>query len=225
MNDRERLSRTYTAYGASPRKHRAWRAENPGNVAIRRELADAVAEIGTVALPRAERVLDIGCGSGWWLAAVAERWPQAELHGIDPLNERVKAAQARVPAAGIVAGDVREVAYPPASFDAVFLFTVLSSLSSAEAAVAVATIAAALVTPGGLLVIWEPRVPNPLNRHTTFVSERRLRRALGPPEGAMSLTVLPPLARRLGSRTAAGYQRLARVPVLRTHRLMWWTPA
>jgi hypothetical protein len=69
-----------------------------------------------------------------------------------------------------------------------------------------------------VILIWEPRIPNPLNRNTLLVDRRLLRHAL--PDLTLevrSLTLLPPLARRLGP---GAYHRLARVPALHTHRLV-----
>jgi hypothetical protein len=57
-------------------------------------------------------------------------------------------------------------------------------------------------------------VPTP-NRATRLIRPGELRPALGEPAAVRSLTVLPPLARRVGPRV---YRGLARVPWLRSHR-------
>jgi hypothetical protein len=78
-----------------------------------------------------------------------------------------------------------------------------------------------VLAPDGVLLIWEPRVPNPFNRNTLLVSRSVL---AGPLAGmevrTTSTTVLPPLARRLGRQTASLYPVLGRIPALRTHRLI-----
>ena len=78
-----------------------------------------------------------------------------------------------------------------------------------------------VLQPGGLLLIYEPRVINPFNRHSP-ARGRRARRRRPRAREQLSLTLLPPLARRLGARTEARYERLARVPQLRTHRLIYF---
>ncbi len=77
-----------------------------------------------------------------------------------------------------------------------------------------------VLAPGGLLLVYEPRVPNPLNRHTLMVRDSDLDAAGIRSREQVSLTVLPALARRLGGRTEARYERLGRLPFLRTHRLI-----
>jgi hypothetical protein len=82
-----------------------------------------------------------------------------------------------------------------------------------------------VLAPGGLLLAYEPRLPNPLNRHTLLLRDEDLDAAGVRPREQLSLTVLPALARRLGQRTQSLYPRLARLPFLRTHRLITYRRA
>jgi hypothetical protein len=81
-----------------------------------------------------------------------------------------------------------------------------------------------VVAPGGLVLCYEPRIPNPLNRHTRLVRDRDFDAAGLVPCRQARLTLNPPIARRLGPLTKAAYPRLARVPWLRTHRLVELRP-
>lgn len=101
-----------------------------------------------------------------------------------------------------------------------FLLTVLSSLPRREAVDRAAGEVRRVLAPDGLVVIWEPRIPTPANRATRVIRPAHLRRRLGEPVTVRSLTVAPPFVRRLGRRTERWYPRLARVPALRTHRLL-----
>ena len=74
--------------------------------------------------------------------------------------------------------------------------------------------------PAGILLIYEPRVPNPLNRHTLLVRDGDLDAAGITSREQLSLTLVPALARYLGRRTEDRYERLARLRFLRTHRLI-----
>jgi ubiquinone/menaquinone biosynthesis C-methylase UbiE len=220
QSERERLARVFAGYAASARRRRAWAADNPGNVAIRRELADAVLELAADAVAGQDPMLDIGCGTGWWLAElVGLGAAPSRLHGVELLEERAQAAAGRVPGAAIVVGDAANLPYRDGEFGLVTLFLVLSSMKRDADVVAALREARRVTAPGGRIVVWEPRVPTPSNRATRFVRLSVMRRVLGEPSAIRSLTVAPPIARRSSARVYAG---LARVPWLRTHRSAAW---
>jgi len=224
--ERDRVGRVYRRHAKSPGKQRAWSATNPGNAAIRAELVGAAFALADPELRGARDVLDVGCGSGWWLEQLAgDDRVTASLHGVELLSERGASARARVPGAAVRLGDARALAFPDRSFDAVTLFTVLSSLPNLDAVVEAVREARRVLRPPGALLIWEPRVPNPLNRDTLLIGRGVLERALaGDRVEIRTLTVLPGLARRLGAHTDRFYPALARVPALRSHRLVCARP-
>jgi hypothetical protein len=76
-----------------------------------------------------------------------------------------------------------------------------------------------VLAPAGALVIWEPRIPTP-NGATRLITPRAVESATGAAAERHSLTLLPALARRLGRAAPRWYPRLARVPLLRSHRLL-----
>jgi ubiquinone/menaquinone biosynthesis C-methylase UbiE len=216
-----RTEEVYSGYSRDPRKQRAWAADNPGNAVIRDELLAEVLERALPLLERGGDALDAGCGTGWLLRSLADAGvPPARLAGIDLLPGRAEAAASAVPGARVSAGDVRRLELPDDAFSVVTMLTVLSSLPSREAVREALAEARRVLAPGGLLLVYEPRVPNPLNRNTLLLRDADLDASGVLPRQGMSLTVMPPLARRLGSRAAERYRRLARVPALRTHRLI-----
>jgi ubiquinone/menaquinone biosynthesis C-methylase UbiE len=166
-------------------------------------------------------ILDVGCGTGWSLRALAEAGVSPErLHGIDIQSERTTAATQAVPGARIEVGDARRLPFPDDSFTVVLQLTLLSSLGSYRAIREALGDGMRVLASGGLLLVYEPRVPNPLNRHTLLVRKSDLDAAGIAPREQVSLTLVPALARRLGTRTQGRYERLARFPLLRTHRLI-----
>jgi ubiquinone/menaquinone biosynthesis C-methylase UbiE len=168
-------------------------------------------------------ILDDGCGTGWWLRSLAGSGVDPErLHGIDIQPERVAKAREAVPGAEIAVGDARNVRFPDESFSVVLQLTLLSSLGSHRAIREAVGEGLRVLVPGGLLLIYEPRVPNPLNRNTVLIRDSDLDAAGVTPNEQISLTVVPAVARRLGRRTQERYERLARLPFLRTHRLIAW---
>jgi ubiquinone/menaquinone biosynthesis C-methylase UbiE len=210
--ERRRVEAVYADYAADPAKRRAWDAENPGNKAIRDEVAGAVLPL----LPRDGIVADLGCGGGWWLARLAAAGvPASRLLGVELLEQRVAAARRRVPGLEVRQGDVRELPLADDSVAAATLFTVLSSLASDEDRRRAMSEARRVVLPGGPIIVWEPRLPTG-NPETAHVSRALLRSAFDD-VAFQSITVLPPVARRVSVRT---YARLARIPLLRGHRLV-----
>lgn len=107
-----------------------------------------------------QSVLEIGCGTGRNLAAIAGKWPRAELHGLDISAEMLATARAsltrRVPGRdiGLARGDATEfdphALFGTAGFDRVVLSYTLSMVPDWQAAVAAAL---AALNPGGQLHI------------------------------------------------------------------------
>jgi ubiquinone/menaquinone biosynthesis C-methylase UbiE len=164
-------------------------------------------------------VLDVGCGTGWWLERLVTAGADpACLHGIELLGQRAAAAARRVPGADVIEGDARSLPFEPGRFRAVTLFLVLSSLPSAAAVRLVLRESRRVLAPGGAVVVWEPRLPT-RNPATRLIRRRDLVGPLGQLVVDEPVTLLPPLARRLRGATERLYPRLATVTVLRTHRL------
>ena len=215
-----RLEQDYSEYAQSRAKQRAWSSSNPGNVAIRAELVDRA--MAYVPAPPAA-ILDIGCGAGWWLRTLVSRGvAPSRLVGLDALEARADEARAALPQARFDRGDARQLPYRDGEFGLVTMFTVLSSMGTAAEVEAALREAKRVLAPSGTLLVYEPRLPTPLNPRTRYISRRAFRRILGPDVRAQSLTLVPPVARRLGRATAAMYPIVVRLPAARSHRLVVW---
>jgi SAM-dependent methyltransferase len=161
-------------------------------------------------------LLDAGCGTGWWLERLLREGVAPErLAGVELLADRVTAAGARVPGARITQADLRALPLPDGSCALVTLFTVLSSMGSAEDVGAALAEARRVLAPGGAVAVWDPRWPT-FNRHTRLVRLGELRAGLRGPLTVRTITLAPPLARR----AARLYAPLSRVRPLRSHRLV-----
>ena len=212
------LEATYRGYAANPRKRRGWSASNRGNVEIRAELLDAVLELAEEPLAGSGEILDIGCGSGWLLAEFAARGVERQrLHGVDLIEARVAAAGERVPGVDVRLADARSLPFEDGRFELVAMLTSLSSMLGEESVADALREARRVLSPTGLILCYEPWLPNPFNRRTTTISARALSASLGPASDSRRLTGFPPLARRLGALAPRLYPTLTRFAP--THRV------
>lgn len=73
------------------------------------------------------RILDIGCAGGDFLHYLHQRFPEAELHGVDLLPALVETAHSKVPEATIVTGDIDGETVPTdKKYDVIFMLGVHS---------------------------------------------------------------------------------------------------
>jgi ubiquinone/menaquinone biosynthesis C-methylase UbiE len=89
---------------------------------LHHDIADRTAVLALSANAVPQRVLDVGCGTGYLLRLLARQWPQAtELAGIDPAPSMIEAAagSARDERLRFSIGAAERLPYPDSSFDLV----------------------------------------------------------------------------------------------------------
>jgi len=221
--ENDRIREVYRYYDSSASEQRKRDASNPGVrlngmarwAAMREALHAADIRDGV-------RVLDVGCGSGGDLQRIAEEFSclHPSLHGVDLLPDRIERARQALPGATLQAGSAERLDYPDKGFDIVIASTVFSSILDQQVAQNVANEMVRVVADGGVIVCYDVRYPNPANPHTRPLPRGELRR-LFPGSGMRltSVTLLPPLARRLGPLSRIGYPLLHAQPALRSHYL------
>ncbi|MCZ2156026.1 MAG: class I SAM-dependent methyltransferase [Bryobacterales bacterium] len=218
----ERIRDVYSGYGDFAATK--WARSNAGNRAMLQERNAVIADLLGVAgkfPPRDLRILDIGCGEGELLGLMSS-WGagQESCFGVDLLPERIAIAREKFPLMTFSVANAERLDFPSASFDVITLFTVFSSILAPEMSVNLAREVGRLLRPQGCVLIYDFRVPSLWNRNTRSIRRSDLRSLFSDYEiSSHSLTVLPPLARRMGSITATAYPLLASLPLLRTHNL------
>ncbi len=121
-------------------------------------------------VPAPSRVLDLGTGTGVVALALAERYPEAEVVGIDLSPAMIEEARRKLPAdpasrVRFEVGDASSLAYPAGSFDLVVLSNMIPFYDEL----------ARVVAPGGTLVLsFSKGAATPI-----YVAPQRLRRELG----------------------------------------------
>ena len=220
----DRITQVYREYQASAATQARWDRRNPGNRAILRERHAAIRAALEAAgmLPLAgRRVLEIGCGSGDVLASLLDLGADAkDLCGVDLLPERIGDAARRFPALSFLAANGTALPLASASVDLILFFTVFSSILERQMAREVAAETRRVLAQGGAVLWYDFRYDNPRNPNVHGMSRHAIQSLF--PDFALSLrtvTLLPPLARRLGRVTPLLYPWLAKLPPLRTHYL------
>jgi ubiquinone/menaquinone biosynthesis C-methylase UbiE len=167
------------------------------------------------------RVLDIGCGYGSLLNWFHEQGVLAEnLFGVDLLPHRISAAHEMYPDFTFIEGNAEELDFPNGWFSLVAVFTVFSSILDGAMAKTVARNIGRVLANDGAIVWYDMRYPNPGNPNVRAMTRWRIRELF--PQFQMELkqlTLLPPVARRLGHQTRNVYPLLASIPILRCHYL------
>ncbi|HET7420691.1 MAG TPA: class I SAM-dependent methyltransferase [Candidatus Dormibacteraeota bacterium] len=222
MTESERIARAYRSRSAGVASR--WDLANAGNRAILAERRNLVRRVldDQGWLPLGERrLLDVGAGGGAELAWFTELGAvEANLAGIDLLPERVESARRRFPAIDFQVGNAERLPFPDASFDILVAYTLFSSILDGAMARAVAAEMTRVMKPGGGLLWYDFRYDSPSNHDVRGVPASRVRDLFPTLRGGfVRLTLLPPLARRLGPLTGIGYRALSTLTFLRSHLL------
>lgn len=222
-SDRERdldtIRSAYDGYRVHGRR-RLWDLQNPG---FARLVADRdrmiISNIRASLGPSVGRLLEIGFGDARLAeAAHAAQLPIGKWAGVDLDADAVRLASQQLPWATFIEASADRLPFDDATWDVVLASALFSSLPSIEIERAVAAETARVLAPGGWLVWYDLRIDNPTNRAVHGLSRERLRSLFpGWKAELRAMSLLPPLARRLGRTTPIAYPILERVPMLRSH--------
>lgn len=106
-----------------------------------------------------DELLDIGCGTGFFLAELVEKHPRAI--GFDISHEMLKVSEEYVPGARVVTGDAEKMPFADKSFDVVFC---KGSLHHMRDHVGFLSDCRRLLHEDGVLIMSEPCNDNPIIR-------------------------------------------------------------
>jgi ubiquinone/menaquinone biosynthesis C-methylase UbiE len=122
---------------------------------LHRQIADRTADLAVTAGPAPQRILDVGCGTGYLLRRLADRCPDAaELIGVDPARAMIAAARAAAAGDRLqwLEGTAEELPFPEGSFDLVVSTTSFDHWADQGAGLREC---ARVLTPGGRLVLTD----------------------------------------------------------------------
>ncbi len=220
MSETERIARAYQEMEA--RAGGRWSGANPGNRRILAERRRAFKRLLTGAgwTPLGDRrVIEVGSGTGSelaWLVEVGAR--PSRLVGVDLLANRVAVARQAYPEIEFHEGNAEHLDFADASFDLALAITIFSSILDRTMARNVAAEIVRVLKPGGGLLWYDVRYDSVSNPNVKAVPRRRIQELFPGFQGSLrSVTLLPPLARRLGPATRLVYPALSMLPPLRSH--------
>ena len=144
-----------------PRFHRAIEAVTVQDIAVFFQEGLAALPELVAALSRGARVLDVACGGGKWLIAIARRFPATELVGVEFEPDSVARAMKHVSDAALgprIRIEPRQIPDMPfrEQFDLVYIQDALHELPDPVASLQASW---AAVAPGGRLVVLEWCLP------------------------------------------------------------------
>jgi SAM-dependent methyltransferase len=120
---------------------------------LHHQIADRTAGLAVAAVATPTRVLDLGCGTGYLLRTLADRYRDAEqLVGIDAAPEMVRAASATTHDDRLTfsVGIAEQIGYPDDTFDLIVSTTSFDHWSDQQAGLREC---ARVLRPGGRLIL------------------------------------------------------------------------
>ena len=223
MSEQDRIKDVYNSYKTDKNFHKKWSGNNIGNIYISRERKESMLPLikkYSISLCDS-KLLEIGCAGGGVIKFFLELGAREEnIHGIDIRPERVEDAKLAIPNAKFSIMDASNLEYPDNCFDIITTFTLFSSVLDSKIRVAIANEVCRVLKPGGAILYYDFRFNNPSNKNVIGIRKSEIEKLFPKMEKTFRLiTLLPPLARRLGKLTPVLYPVLSCTPVLRSHYL------
>jgi len=198
---------------------------NPGHLFIvqerERRVLQLLSRYGCIPL-FTKRILEIGCGTGYWLREFVKWGARPEyITGVDLLPDRVAEARRLSPTTvTIQCGSATKLDFPDGSFDLILQSTVFTSVLDHGTKQQLASEMLRVLKTGGFIIWYDYHVNNPRNPNVSGVKKREIFQLF--PRCRIELhriTLAPPLARRLAPYSWIGCHLLEAIPWLCTHYL------
>ena len=221
----EAIRATYANYGET--RAALWDRSNRGFARMVADRDNALISLIKAATSPGQvpRIIDVGCGAAHLPVRAHEAGVSGTWSGVDLLTDEIAEARERAPWGEWLVASADELPFPEDSFDIAVASTLFSSLPSPALSRAVAAEIERVVRPAGRLVWYDLRYDNPWNRAVHGVRCVDLKGLFpGWRVDVRPITLLPPLARRLGLATDWLYPVLNSFTALRSHYVGTMSP-
>jgi ubiquinone/menaquinone biosynthesis C-methylase UbiE len=218
-------ARIRAAYAKRQKADARYSSFNRGHLFLMQEREQCVLTLlhrGGFAPLQATKILDVGCGTGYWLRAFIQWGARPDnLTGIDLLVDHLTDARALCPeAVTLVHGNAAALDFPDATFDLVVQSTVFTSVLDANMKHQMAAEMLRVVKDDGGILWYDFSVNNPWNPDVRGVKRREIAHLFpGCRMKLQRLTLVPPLVRLLAPYSWFACYVLGKIPWLCTHYL------
>jgi ubiquinone/menaquinone biosynthesis C-methylase UbiE len=171
---------------------------------------------------RGTEVLEVGCGTGYWLRELVKWGADPErVTGVDLMPERLRAARQRCPASvRVIGAGADALPLPAGRFDLVIQAMLFSSILDPDRRRRAAAELLRVVRPGGYILWYDFFVRRPGNRDVVPISRREISALFAGQQVTLRrATLAPPIMRLLAPHAELSCWMLERIPLLRTHFL------
>jgi ubiquinone/menaquinone biosynthesis C-methylase UbiE len=223
LNERERITIIYDKYIKSKKYNQKWSSLNMGNKKIHDELKNQI--IKMLKEKKIEinnkKILDVGCASGNKVTMLIQiGFEESNIYGIDIREESVNKALMNFPSSHFSTMDARRLLYPDDEFDFVNISTLYSSINSEKNRQKVTEELLRVLKSDGHIIYYDLRYYSPFNPNVRPMKTLNIEKLFyGLDLQKKRITLLPPLARRLGIFTNILYPILSKISFLNSHYL------
>lgn len=198
---------------------------SPGHLFMEQERERAVlallAQHGVVRLSTV-KILEIGCGTGYWLGEFIKWGARPDnITGVDLLPDRIATARQLSPEAlSIWCGNAANLFFPDATFDLILQSMVFTSILDPAVRHQMAAEMVRVLKDDGLILWYDFHVNNPWNADVQGVKKQEIYRLF--PDCQVELqrvTLVYPIACMLAPYSWLICHLLGKIPWLRTHYL------
>lgn len=166
-----------------------------------------------------KQILEIDCGSGDMLQTMIDVGALEEnIHGVERIPRLVAELRRRYPRAHLFCEPFDRLDFHDARFDLVVCSDVFSRMAGTAQAENLAREIRRVLQPGGAVIWYDARYPQPGRSFAGAVRRGEIRRLFRRSDVVVrTCTLLPSVASRLGPFSERIYPLLAAVPPLRSH--------